>query len=261
MARRRRHPRKPTISNRLISDTFVSALTIAEPRGSQLHRLDERWVPGTLTFLRRAVGRVAFRQHRARRDALVAVINDMHFVFVRALGHLHAVNLRHTAPGRHRPPAAPAFHRQAARRTQGWPEIGGRAAGAAAAQQGGCPGRHRPQRHFQGGLNRRRLAVGQASPQALASRRIALLAGPSAAPTCSRACRAVSILQHPPRWTAELDIQELRQSTGEFSVVLRDMSSLQERIKPLAQHGDGFWIVVAIVASITAVAARLASRA
>lgn len=114
------------------------------------------------------------------------------------------------------------------------------------------------------------------------------------------------LLQHPPRWTAEPDIQELRQSTEEFSVVLRDLSSLQERIKllqeeiaaqvnedngrslflltivtvlalpinilagllgmnvggiPLAQHGHGFWIVVAIIASITAVAARLAFRA
>jgi zinc transporter len=94
----------------------------------------------------------------------------------------------------------------------------------------------------------------------------------------------------------EHDTQELRQSTEEFSVVLSDMSSLQERIKllqeeiaarvneensrslfvltivtvlalpiniiagllgmnvggvPLAQHANGFWIIVAIVLTFT----------
>jgi zinc transporter len=35
---------------------------------------------------------------------------------------------------------------------------------------------------------------------------------------------------------AELDLQELRQATEEFSVVLSDMSSLQERIKLLQEE-------------------------
>ena len=108
------------------------------------------------------------------------------------------------------------------------------------------------------------------------------------------------LLQHPPAWMTDLDVQELRQASEEFSVVLRDMAALQERIKllqeeiaaqvveatnrslfvltivtvlalpinilaglfgmnvggvPLAQHAQGFWIVVAIVASFTAIAA------
>ncbi|HUG24319.1 transporter [Piscinibacter sp.] len=113
------------------------------------------------------------------------------------------------------------------------------------------------------------------------------------------------LLQYPPAWMVEADVQDLRQSSEEFSVVLRDMASLQERIKllqeeiaarvnedngrslfvltvvtvlalpinilagllgmnvggvPLAQHAQGFWIVVAIVASITTVAVRFAFR-
>lgn len=44
------------------------------------------------------------------------------------------------------------------------------------------------------------------------------------------------LLQKPPNWVAELDTQELRQSTEEFSVVLNDMSSLQERIKLLQEE-------------------------
>jgi zinc transporter len=44
------------------------------------------------------------------------------------------------------------------------------------------------------------------------------------------------LLQRPPVWVAELDRQELRQSTEEFSVVLSDMSSLQERIKLLQEE-------------------------
>jgi zinc transporter len=104
---------------------------------------------------------------------------------------------------------------------------------------------------------------------------------------------------------AEDDTQELRGATEEFSVVLRDMQALQERIKllqeeiaanvnednnrslfvltvvtvlalpinilaglfgmnvggiPLAEHKHGFWIVVAIVATFTAVAAWAAFR-
>ena len=113
------------------------------------------------------------------------------------------------------------------------------------------------------------------------------------------------LLQHPPDWMDENDVQELRQSTEEFSVVLRDMSSLQERIKllqeeiaasvnedngrslfvltvvtvlalpinilaglfgmnvggiPLADNPHGFWILMALVVSFTAVAAWLALR-
>lgn len=44
------------------------------------------------------------------------------------------------------------------------------------------------------------------------------------------------LLQRPPAWMAEQDLQELRQSTEEFSVVLNDMSSLQERIKLLQEE-------------------------
>jgi len=113
------------------------------------------------------------------------------------------------------------------------------------------------------------------------------------------------LLQHPPPWMAELDAQQLREATEEFSVALRDMASLQERIKllqeevaamvnernsrslfaltvmtvlalpinilaglfgmnvggvPLAGNDHGFWVVAAIVAAITAVAAWLAFR-
>ncbi len=39
------------------------------------------------------------------------------------------------------------------------------------------------------------------------------------------------LLQHPPQWMAERDVDELRQSTEEFSVALRDMTALQERIR------------------------------
>jgi zinc transporter len=110
------------------------------------------------------------------------------------------------------------------------------------------------------------------------------------------------LLHSPPAWVSESDVQELRQSTEEFSVVLSDMASLQERIKllqeeiaasvneqnnrslyvltivtvlalpiniiagllgmnvggiPLAQHEYGFWIVAAIVATFTVIAAWL----
>ncbi|MGZ5193808.1 MAG: transporter [Ramlibacter sp.] len=44
------------------------------------------------------------------------------------------------------------------------------------------------------------------------------------------------LLQHPPGWMAELDAQELREATEEFSVALRDMASLQERIKLLQEE-------------------------
>ncbi len=44
------------------------------------------------------------------------------------------------------------------------------------------------------------------------------------------------LLQHPPDWMAELDVQALRQASEEFSVVLRDMKTLQERIKLLQEE-------------------------
>jgi zinc transporter len=44
------------------------------------------------------------------------------------------------------------------------------------------------------------------------------------------------LLQRPPAWVAELDAQELRQSTEEFSMVLADMASLQERIKLIQEE-------------------------
>jgi zinc transporter len=113
------------------------------------------------------------------------------------------------------------------------------------------------------------------------------------------------LLNRPPVWMQEQDILELRQSTEEFSVAIRDMAGLQERIKllqeeiaahigeltsrsvfvltavtvlalpinmiaglfgmnvggvPLAQHGQGFWIVVALVGAFTAAAGWIAFR-
>ena len=113
------------------------------------------------------------------------------------------------------------------------------------------------------------------------------------------------LLQHPPAWMAELDTQQLREASEEFSVALQDMASLQERIKllqeevaamvnertsrslfvltvmtvlalpinilaglfgmnvggvPLADNRHGFWVVAAIVAAFTLVAAWLAFR-
>ncbi|MGZ3253698.1 MAG: transporter [Burkholderiaceae bacterium] len=113
------------------------------------------------------------------------------------------------------------------------------------------------------------------------------------------------LLQKPPVWIADADVQDLRQSTEEFSVVLNDMTSLQERIKllqeeiaalvneennrslfvltivtvlalpiniiaglfgmnvggiPMAQEPAGFWIVVGIVATLTAVAGWVVFR-
>ncbi len=44
------------------------------------------------------------------------------------------------------------------------------------------------------------------------------------------------LLQRPPVWVVETDIQELRQSTEEFSVTLSDMTALQERIKLLQEE-------------------------
>jgi zinc transporter len=44
------------------------------------------------------------------------------------------------------------------------------------------------------------------------------------------------LLQRPPVWITEDDIQDLRQSSEEFSAVLVDMASLQERIKLLQEE-------------------------
>ena len=44
------------------------------------------------------------------------------------------------------------------------------------------------------------------------------------------------LLQRPPAWIAEDDLQDLRQSSEEFSAVLVDMASLQERIKLLQEE-------------------------
>jgi zinc transporter len=113
------------------------------------------------------------------------------------------------------------------------------------------------------------------------------------------------LLQRPPSWVVEDDVQELRQATEEFAVVLNDMAALQERIKllqeeiaahvnegtsrslflltivtvlalpiniiaglfgmnvggiPLASDDKGFWIIVGLVASFTAVAGWLVVR-
>jgi zinc transporter len=44
------------------------------------------------------------------------------------------------------------------------------------------------------------------------------------------------LLQRPPQWIDELDLQDLRQSSEEFSAVLVDMATLQERIKLLQEE-------------------------
>ena len=44
------------------------------------------------------------------------------------------------------------------------------------------------------------------------------------------------LLQRPPVWIADDDLQDLRQSSEEFSAVLVDMASLQERIKLLQEE-------------------------
>jgi zinc transporter len=44
------------------------------------------------------------------------------------------------------------------------------------------------------------------------------------------------LLQRPPAWVAQDDRQDLRQSTEEFTVVLSDLASLQERIKLLQEE-------------------------
>ncbi len=47
------------------------------------------------------------------------------------------------------------------------------------------------------------------------------------------------LLQKPPAWIGEENLQDLRQSTEEFNVALRDMAALQERIKLLQEDVAG----------------------
>ena len=44
------------------------------------------------------------------------------------------------------------------------------------------------------------------------------------------------LLNRPPEWAAEADVQELRQATEEFSVALNDISALLERVKLLQEE-------------------------
>ncbi len=44
------------------------------------------------------------------------------------------------------------------------------------------------------------------------------------------------LLNRPPAWVADSDLQELRQSTEEFSAVLNDVTALLERIKLLQEE-------------------------
>jgi zinc transporter len=44
------------------------------------------------------------------------------------------------------------------------------------------------------------------------------------------------LLNRPPEWIAEPDVQELRQATEEFSVALNDTSALLERVKLLQEE-------------------------
>jgi zinc transporter len=113
------------------------------------------------------------------------------------------------------------------------------------------------------------------------------------------------MLAHPPEWVSEGDRQRLQQASEEFSVVLRDIGALQERIKllqdesaarvaeennrslfiltmvtvlalpinlvsglmgmnvggvPFNQHPLGFWLVLALIAMVTAAIVRIAVR-
>jgi zinc transporter len=44
------------------------------------------------------------------------------------------------------------------------------------------------------------------------------------------------LLRQPPPWTTSTDLEELRQATEEFSLILRDLAELQERIKLLQEE-------------------------
>ena len=47
------------------------------------------------------------------------------------------------------------------------------------------------------------------------------------------------LLQHPPRWTRDVDVEALRGASEEFAVALRDTAALQERIKLLQEEIAG----------------------
>lgn len=113
------------------------------------------------------------------------------------------------------------------------------------------------------------------------------------------------VLNRPPAWLLEADVQELRQSTDESALVISDLTGLGERIKllqeeiaaklneqssrtlftltvvtvlalpiniiagffgmnvggiPLATDPEGFWVLVALVATFTLIAGRWAFR-
>ena len=48
--------------------------------------------------------------------------------------------------------------------------------------------------------------------------------------------RLQRLLRLPPAWISEHDLEELRQATEEFSLTIRDMSELKERIKLLQEE-------------------------
>ena len=50
------------------------------------------------------------------------------------------------------------------------------------------------------------------------------------------ATNPLHLLRQPPPWITEDDLDGLRQSSEEFSLVLRDMAALQERIKLLQEE-------------------------
>lgn len=113
------------------------------------------------------------------------------------------------------------------------------------------------------------------------------------------------LLTHPPDWVGDDDVQQLRSSSEEFALVLRDIATLQERAKliqdeaagrvaeensrslftltmvtvlalpinllagllgmnvggiPLADNPRGFWLMLALIASLTALIAFVAIR-
>jgi zinc transporter len=112
-------------------------------------------------------------------------------------------------------------------------------------------------------------------------------------------------LSRPPEWMQASDAQQLARSNEEFTLVLRDVATLQDRIRllqdeaaarvagennrslftltmvtvlalpinlvsglfgmnvggiPLAEHPTGFWIMLALIATVTGVIARVAIR-
>ena len=77
--------------------------------------------------------------------------------------------------------------------------------------------------------------------------------------SAGRAAALLRLLNRPPAWVGVDDAQDLQQSTEEFSVVLRDMVGLQERIKMLqeelaAQIGERTNRSVFVLTAVTAIA-------